>query len=119
MLPEHGGYGLDPLLPAPGLKQKIEQVGRNAMTRVALDMASAWVLPTQHQANSLPAKYQTSDLHVIHEGIDTSLAIPDPNIEFVVRGVTINRSVPTLTFVNRNSKDYVGLIYLCAPSLHS
>ena len=102
MLPEHGGYGSDPSLPNPGLSQRVEQVGRNAMTRVALDMASAWVLPTQHQANSLPIKYRTSDLHIIHEGIDTSLAVPDSNIEFLVRGITINRSVPTITFVNRN-----------------
>ena len=40
MLPIHGGYGSDKLLP-PGLPQKIEQIGRNALTRVALDMASA------------------------------------------------------------------------------
>ena len=102
MLPIHGGYGSDKLLPPPGLPQKIEQIGRNALTRVALDMASAWVMPTLHQANSLPKAYRTEKLHVIHEGIDTTLASPDPNVEFLVRDIRVNRHLPTITFVNRN-----------------
>ena len=102
MRPEHGGYGIDPLLPPSGLKQSVEQLGRNALTRIALDQASAWVMPTQHQARSLPPTFQGSSLNVIHEGIDTSLACPNPSVSFVVRGITINRSIPTITFVNRN-----------------
>ena len=101
-LPHHGGYGLDPLLPTPSLPQKIEQVGRNAMTRVSLDHADAWVMPTQHQANSLPLEFQDDRLHVIHEGIDTDVAIPNDNIAYEVRGIRISKKIPTITFVNRN-----------------
>ena len=102
LLPEHGGYGLDPTKPQPGLDQHLEQLGRNALTRVALDQAEAWVLPTRHQANSFPPEFQGPRLHVVHEGIDTTLAAPDPAVSFVVRGITITRATPTLTFVNRN-----------------
>ena len=44
--PEHGGYGVDPLKPPAGLCSRLEQLGRNALTRTALDAARAWVLPT-------------------------------------------------------------------------
>jgi len=100
--PEHGGYGVDPLKPAPGLDSRLEQLGRNALTRTALADASCWVLPTQHQAQSLPVAFRDHRLHVIHEGIDTHLAKPNPAVRFDVRNVTIDRSVPTITFVNRN-----------------
>ena len=102
LLPEHGGHGKDPQMPSPALIHRLEQLGRNALTRVALDQASAWVMPTHHQARSLPAVFQGPRLHVIHEGIDCNLACPNPAVSYVVRGITIDRTAPTLTFVNRN-----------------
>ena len=100
--PEHGGYGIDPLKPPAGLNSRLEQLGRNALTRTALASALAWVLPTQHQAESLPAEFSDHRLHVIHEGIDTKLAHPNAEVNFEVNGARINRNVPTITFVNRN-----------------
>jgi len=99
--PEHMGHGVDPLITAPPFEMQLEQLGRNNLTRAALSMASAWVLPTQHQANSFPAKFQGSRLRVIHEGIDCQLACPNPDVSYEVRGIRIDRSVPTITFVNR------------------
>ena len=72
------------------------------MTRAALADATAWVMPTEHQANSLPREFCDQRLHVIHEGIDTQLARPNPSVTFSLRGITIDRSVPTITLVNRN-----------------
>ena len=100
--PEHGGYGVDPLKPKPGIDQYLDHVGRNALTARALDHASIWVLPTRHQANSFPAELQGPRLRVIHEGIDSQLACPDPTVSYEVRGHRVDRSVPTITFVNRN-----------------
>ena len=100
--PEHGGYGVDPLKPTVTLDSQLEQLGRNAMTRAALADATAWVMPTEHQANSLPSEFRDQRLHVIHEGIDTQLAQPNPSVKFELRGITIDRSVPTITLVNRN-----------------
>lgn len=102
LLPLHGGYGVDPMKPAVNLHSKLEQIGRNALTRAALADASAWVLPTQHQAQSLPSEFQDHRLHIIHEGIDTQIAKPNPDVSFEVRGIRIDRFVPTITFVNRN-----------------
>lgn len=102
VLPEHGGYGVDPQKPAAALAHQLEQLGRNSITAAALSQADAWVLPTQHQAQSLPGRFQGKQLHVIHEGIDTTVARPDPTVSFQLRGVVIDRSVPTLTLVNRN-----------------
>ena len=100
--PEHGGHGHDPSLPPNALGLRLDQLGRNTLTRAALSQADAWVLPMQHQARSLPQDLQGDRLHVVHEGIDTQLAAPNPEVSFQIRGITIDRSVPTLTFVNRN-----------------
>ena len=102
LLPQHGGFGSDPLLPQPNLSHKLNQLGRNCLTRVALDHASAYVLPTNHQANSLPAEFINQKLFVIHEGIDTNIAKPNSLANFTVNGIPIDKSVPSITFVNRN-----------------
>ena len=96
--PEHLGLAPD----GADLPIRLEQLGRNALTRAALGTATSWVLPTRHQANSFPAEFQDARMRVIHEGIDTALACPNPEVSYEVRGIRIDRSVPTITFVNRN-----------------
>ena len=102
VLPEHGGYGVDPQKPVAGLAGRLEQLGRNTLTRAALDQAASWMLPTRHQANSFPPEFQGARMQVIHEGIDSGLACPNPAINLQVRGITLTRATPTITFVNRN-----------------
>ena len=100
--PEHAGYGHDPTLPPVDLERRLEHLSRNTLTAAALQQADAWVMPTEHQARSLPPALQDHRLHVIHEGIDTQLAKPNPEVTYEVMGHSIDRSVPTITFVNRN-----------------
>ena len=100
--PEHGGYGDRSVEAFTGLDSRLEQLGRNALTRTAMSGACSWVMPTTHQAQSLPAEFSDQRLHVIHEGIDTRWPIPMLKVSFEVRGVPIDRTVPTITFVNRN-----------------
>ena len=101
--PEHGGHGPDPYLPASNFEHQLDQLGRNSLTRLAMHQASAWVLPTQYQAEGFPADLRCDPrMQVVHEGIDTAMAHPDPNVQFEVRGIPMNRSNPTITFVNRN-----------------
>ncbi len=102
ILPLHGGYGVDPLKTEAELDMKLEQLGRNSLTSVALQSATSWILPTRHQANSLPKIFQSSKLNVIHEGIDTELAKPNDQVKYIIRDIPIDKSVPTITFVNRN-----------------
>ncbi len=100
--PEHAGWGVDPEKPLPGLEQKLEHVARNSLTRASLDQARGWVLPTVHQARSFPHEFQNERMQIVHEGIDTKLACPNPEISFEVRGIKITKDVPVITFVNRN-----------------
>ena len=66
--PEHMGHGVDPGITADHFEMKLDQLGRNALTRAALSSANAWVVPTRHQANSFPAEFHGDRMHVIHEG---------------------------------------------------
>lgn len=102
LLPIHGGHGVDPTKPPDDLAARLQQIGRNSLTRAALSQANAWVLPTKHQARSLPLEFQDHRLHIIHEGIDVEIASPRFDVQYEVRGVQITRDVPTITFVNRN-----------------
>ena len=98
--PEHGGYGVDPMKPSPGLASRLGSLG-------ALLLVPPCPLPLvgfcrlHHQAD-LPSEFRDHRLHVIHEGIDTRLAHPNPKVSFEVRDVHIDCTVPTITFVNRN-----------------
>ena len=96
------GFGSDPLMGPANFESSLANLGRNALAESSLAQASAWVLPTRHQANSFPRAYQGDRLHVIHEGIDTQLAQPNLHVSYEVRGIHVDRSVPTITFVNRN-----------------
>ena len=57
---------------------------------------------------------------MIHEGIDTRLAHPNPEVSFEVRGIRIDRTVPTITFVNRNLERLRGfdLFMRSLPLIH-
>lgn len=100
--PEHGGYGTDPQKPKPTLEQDLEQLGRNSITREALFHARNIILPTVHQLSSFPKSLVEGRAHVIHEGIDVSIARPNDHVSFQIRDFTFDRSVPVLTLVNRN-----------------
>ena len=100
--PQHAGIGVEPGKEQPTLQQRMEFELRNQLTRAALSQADAWVVPTQHQAASFPTEFHGSRMHVIHEGIDSAVAAPNPQASYEVRGIRIDRSVPTITLVNRN-----------------
>ena len=100
--PQHAGIELPPEGPGPTLQQLADHSARNYLTRAALASATAWVMPTRYQAESLPAEFRDMRLHVIHEGINCDVACPREDVEYHVRGIRVNRSVPTITFVNRN-----------------
>ena len=114
--PEHGGYGIDPLKPRVTIESQLEQLGRNAMTRAALADATAWVLPTEHQANSLPSEFRSHRLHVIHEGIDTQLAQPNPAVTFALRGIKLIVLFPLSRWLIATWSVCADLMCLCVRS---
>ena len=100
--PIHAGIGFEAGLHEPTLRKRIEFESRNQLTRAALSHAKAWVLPTRYQAESFPVELRDRRMHVIHEGIDTVIACPDPHATYNSRGILIDANIPTITFVNRN-----------------
>ena len=106
--PQHAGIVMPPHGPGPTLQQSADHSARNCLTRAALASANAWVMPTRYQAESLPAEFQDSRLHIIHEGINCEVACPREDVQYEVRGIRVDRSVPTVTFVNRNLEHLRG-----------
>jgi len=100
--PIHAGIGIEEGRDEPTLAQRIEFESRNQLTRAALSHAKAWVVATRHQADSFPNELHQGRLNIIHEGINTDVAKPDLTANYIVRGIPIDSTVPTITFVNRN-----------------
>ena len=72
--------------------------------------ASSWnVTPTQFQRSTFPQEWQ-SRISVIHDGIDTQLAAPDPAVAALTLpdGTLLSPGDPTITFVNRRIEPYRG-----------
>ena len=102
MQPMHLGYGIDPLLPKLPEPAELSQLGRNLLTKLALNMADQWVLPTKHQANSFPQEFKTDKMIILHEGIDAkNIAKPNPTIRIQSKNDAGNQETPILTFINR------------------
>jgi len=100
--PIHAGIGIEEGRDEPTLAQRMEFESRNQLTRAALSHATAWVVATRHQAESFPSDLRCQRLNIIHEGINTAVARPDLTANYIVRGISIDSKVPTITFVNRN-----------------
>ena len=72
--------------------------------------ASSWnITPTQFQRSTFPPEWQ-SRISVIHDGIDTQLAAPDPYVPPLTLpdGTVITYGEPIITFVNRHIEPYRG-----------
>lgn len=63
--------------------------------------------PTHYQAQTFPQKYQDR-ISVIHDGIDTEQAAPNPDAVLSVKGRQFSRADEVVTFVNRNLEPYRG-----------
>ena len=84
----------DPLKPPVNLHSKLEQIGRNSSPGLLLLMHQPGCYPHSIRPKASD-EFRDHRLHVIHEGIDTQIAKPNPDVSFEVRGVRIDRSVPT------------------------
>ena len=110
--PEHGGYGVDPLKPPADLGTRLEQLGRNALTRTALAAARDWVAHPP-SGREFAVEFCDQRLHVIHEGIDTRLACPNPEVSFEVRGVRIDHRTQHHLCESQSPSVCVVLMCLC------
>lgn len=89
---------------------------KNANNLLMLESSSWSVTPTLFQKSSFPFNFQDR-ISVIHDGIDTQLASPDPDPQpcHLPGGLTVSPGDLVVTFVNRRIEPYRG----CLPFIRS
>ena len=81
---------------------------KNAVNLFSLNAANWGMTPTRWQASSMPPEYR-SRISVIHDGIDTDLVKPKPDITVTLpNGLRVSKSDEVITFVNRHLEPYRG-----------
>lgn len=81
---------------------------KNTNSLLHFQIADAGIAPTQWQASTFPASFRER-ISVIHDGIDTDLVRPAPDVTLTLgSGVTLTRDDEVITFVNRNLEPYRG-----------
>lgn len=104
---EGADAGFDPAFPLSA-DQRARLVTRNALHLLNLEQCDVGVTPTHWQHSLHPAAYRDK-IQVLHEGIDTTLARPDPQASFVLPdGRTLTRADKVITYVARNLEPYRG-----------
>ena len=102
-----GDVGFDPEFP-PQFDDLFKLRTRNATHLLSLAAVDRGWSPTAWQQGLFPAEYR-SNIEIIHEGIDTDVARPDPAAHFTTpSGITLGRSDEVLTLVNRNLEPHRG-----------
>jgi glycosyltransferase involved in cell wall biosynthesis len=111
--PHGADFRFDPEFP---VKDPIDAVCRldlkNLNNRLHFEQAVAGISPTRWQADTFPEPFRNR-ISVIHEGIHTDAATPDPNVSLALnthdgRKVTLTRTNEIITFVNRNLEPFRG-----------
>lgn len=101
--------GFDPEFSAPTLDAALAVRARQAHLAHAMAQADAAVAPTHWQASSFPQCFRDR-ITVLHDGIDTDAARPDPAARVVLPGggAEFRAGDEVLTFVSRNLEPYRG-----------
>jgi glycosyltransferase involved in cell wall biosynthesis len=81
---------------------------KNITHLLSLEAVNAGICPTQWQKNTHPKEFQYK-LHLIHEGINTDLAVPNAEAVYQLpNGKTLSRKDEVITYVARNLEPYRG-----------
>ena len=82
---------------------------KNLGNLLALDAVDYGQCPTKWQKSLYPTEYQ-SKLHIVHEGIDTQVVVPDPAATFTIPNtdITLTTADEVVTYVSRNLEPYRG-----------
>lgn len=98
--------GFDPEFPGVDLAQRCRLVAKNSALLHGLVQMDAGISPTHWQANTVPTQFRHK-VTVLHDGIDTQRAQPQPGARFTATtqaGVALDLGADdeVLSFVNRN-----------------
>ena len=100
--------GFDPEFGALGWDERFRIHAKNMGLALAYAEADAIVCPTPFQAATLPQGLQSA-IRVIHEGVNTDIARPNPAATLkLAGGRVLDRSTPVITLVNRNFEPLRG-----------
>lgn len=81
---------------------------KNLNNHLHFEPAQAGISPTRFQAETFPAPFRDR-ISVVHDGIDTHLARPEPGVRLSLDGLgEVSRADEVITFVNRNLEPYRG-----------
>ena len=99
----------DPEFAVPSIENAVRIRVKNAHNLLALEAADWGVSPTQWQKEQFPS-WAWPRISVIHDGIRTNIACPDPSAAFVLPGTAIEAKAgdEIITFVSRNLEPYRG-----------
>ena len=94
-----------PLIPDVGPRIRTKNLG-NLLALNAVDYGQC---PTKWQKSRYPNEYQ-SKLHIVHEGIDTQIVMPDKTARFAIPNTDIELTTDdeVVTYVARNLEPYRG-----------
>jgi glycosyltransferase involved in cell wall biosynthesis len=100
--------GFDPEFSSEKNDVEISIKLKNINNYMHFDFADAGISPTIWQRNTYPHSFQ-SLISVIHDGIDTDIAVSDSDAYVTINNVIkLNKSNEIITFVNRNLEPYRG-----------
>lgn len=80
---------------------------KNANHDLHLLNATKGLSPTAYQRSTFPELFQQK-IDVIHDGINTKFAAPNPNAAIDIQGLKLSKSDEVITFVNRNFEPLRG-----------
>ena len=81
---------------------------KNLNNLLHFGLANGGISPTQWQASTFPEPFRSS-ITVVHDGIDTDLIAPQPDVTLTLKGrLALSRRDEVITFVNRNLEPYRG-----------
>lgn len=105
----HSGsdVGFDPEFPDKDLGDVCRLRMKNVNNLLHFETADAGVSPTHWQRSTFPEPFR-SKIEVIHDGIDTDAACPNPRVWMQLGNLRLTRDDEIITFVNRNLEPYRG-----------
>lgn len=111
--PQGADMGFDPeFQQGPDPENSCRLRIKNLNYRLHFEHADTAIAPTRWQADTFPEPFR-SQITVIHDGIHTGVAVPNPKVTIKLSTTTgntvrLNRNNEIITFVNRNLEPYRG-----------
>jgi glycosyltransferase involved in cell wall biosynthesis len=99
--------GFDPEFINSDIGDKCRVRLKNINNLLHFEVADAGVSPTQFQKSVFPEPFR-SKIRVIHDGIDTAVIRPNPDVGLLLGDLRLTRNDEIITFVNRNMEPYRG-----------